>query len=298
LRKLIKEHRIQIVHGYQPIDGINLFLATRGLGNVKKVLSFQGFIQNTKHRLASQFLVSRMDANISVSNGLAKILHDEDGVNISKKFHIVYNGADPARIAPSGRSVRTELNIDPNAIVFGMTANFYRDRRKDQLTICKALPKVFSELGNAHFIFAGGIERGAEEKAGECMRICREEGISDRVNFLGSRNDVADILQALDVYVFSSYYEGLPVAVTEAMLAGVPMIVSDIEPLREATGNGQYAEIFPVEDVETLANKMLGLATNEDARRTQAEQAQQFARDNFSIDAHLRELKKIYEKLL
>jgi glycosyltransferase involved in cell wall biosynthesis len=82
------------------------------------------------------------------------------------------------------------------------------------------------------------------------------------------------------------------------MLAGVPMIVSDIEALREATGNGQYAEIFPVEDFEMLANKMLALATNEDARRTQAEQAQQFARDNFSIDAHLRELKKIYEKLL
>lgn len=298
LRKLIKEHKIQIVHGYQPIDGINLFLATRGLGSVKKVLSFQGFIQDSKHRRASQFLVSRMDANISVSNGLVKILHDEDGVNVSKNFHVVYNGADPARIAPSGKSIRTELNIDPNAIVFGMTANFYRDRRKDQLTICKALPKVFSQLGNAHFIFAGGIERGAEEKADECMRICREAGISDRVSFLGSRNDVADILQALDVYVFSSYYEGLPVAVTEAMLAGVPMIVSDIEPLREATGNGKYAEIFPVEDFETLAKKMLAMAANKDARRTQAEQAQQFARDNFSIDAHFRELKKIYEKLL
>lgn len=298
LRKLIKEHKIQIVHGYQPIDGINLFLATRGLRNVKKVLSFQGFIQDSKHRRASQFLVSRMDANISVSNGLAKILQDEDGVNISKNFHTVYNGADPARIAPSGKSVRAELNIDPNAIVFGMTANFYRDRRKDQITICKALPKVFSQLGNAHFIFAGGIERGAEEKAGECMRICREAGISDRVSFLGSRNDVADILKALDVYVFSSYYEGLPVAVTEAMLAGVPMIVSDIEALREATGNGEYAEIFPVEDVETLSQKMLALAADEGARRTQAELAQQFARDNFSIDAHFRELKKIYEKLL
>ena len=130
------------------------------------------------------------------------------------------------------------------------------------------------------------------------MRICREAGISDRVSFLGSRNDVADILEALDVYVFSSYYEGLPVAVTEAMLAGVPMIVSDIEPLREATDNGQYAEIFPVEDFETLANKMLHLATDEDARRMQAKQAQQFALDNFSIDAHFRELKKIYEKLL
>ena len=72
-----------------------------------------------------------------------------------------------------------------------------------------------------------------------CVEFLREKRIADKVHFLGGRSDVPDILDALDVFVFSSLHEGLPVAVSEAMLAKVPMIVSDIEPLLEASDKRQ-----------------------------------------------------------
>ncbi|HEX8639176.1 MAG TPA: glycosyltransferase family 4 protein, partial [Pyrinomonadaceae bacterium] len=116
--------------------------------------------------------------------------------------------------------------------------------------------------------------------------------------FLGGRSDVPDVLAALDVFVCASMAEGLPIAVNEAMLARVPVIVSDIEPLLEASGGGKYAEVFPTKNADALSEKILMLLRNEASRKDLARRAFDFARENFSIEAHLRELKKLYESLI
>lgn len=298
LRKIIKEREIQIVHGYQPVDGLHLYFATRRLSGVKTVLSFQGFIQDSKNRLAAKFLIPRMDANIVVSNGLRRWLSEESGLDTSKNFTVIYNGADPARVKPTGKSVKAELGLAEDTPLLGMIGSFYKDPRKDQFTVCKALPEVFAEIENGHCVFAGRVEPGAEAKYEQCVSFCRDNGIADRVHFLGMRSDVPDILAALDLFVFSSLHEGLPVAVSEAMLAGVPMIVSDIEPLLEATSNGEFAEVFPIKNVEVLAAKILKLMKDKELRDDLAVRALKHAEANFSIEAHIRELKKLYDSLL
>jgi len=297
LRKIIREREIEIVHGYQAVEGLHLYLATRGLKNVKKVLSFQGFLTDKKNRLTLKFLIRRMDANVVVSRGLQK-WHSEVDKLETENFHVIYNGADEKRLQPGGKSLRKELGLDENTLLIGMVGNFYRDPRKDQMTLCKALPKVFAEIENAHCIFAGSVEPGAEKKRDACIRFCAENGIAERVNFLGARSDIPDVLAALDVFVFSSLHEGLPVAVSEAMLARVPMIVSDIEPLLEASANGEYAEVFPVKNVEILTLKLLKLLKDADLREDLAKRAYEFAKGNFSIEAHLRDLKKLYDSIL
>ena len=298
LRKIIKERRIQIVQGYQAVDGLHVYLAARGLRNVKKVLSFQGFIPDNRNRLVSRFLIPRMDANIVVSRGLQNWLATKDRLKTGEKFTVIYNGADPKRLEPTGKSLRKELAISRDSSLFGMIANFYRDPRKDQLTVCRALPKVFAEFPEAHCIFAGRVEAGAEEKMADCINFCIASKIIDHVHFLGARSDVPDILAALDVFVFSSLQEGFPVAVSEAMLAGVPIVVSDIEPLREASRNGEFAEIFPVKDADVLSQKILGLLKDDTLGNDLAARALEFADENFSIGAHLGRLKNLYESLL
>lgn len=296
LRQIIKERSIEIVHGYQAVDGMHIYLASRGLRDVKKVLSFQGFIPDKRNRFAAKFLIPRMDANLAVSRGLRKWLAENDNLDTSS-FQILYNGADPERVRPNGKSLKQELGLADDALIFGMIGNFYRDPRKDQLTLCRSLPEVFAAQENSHCIFAGRIEDGAEEKMADCVNFCIENGIDHRVHFLGARGDVPDILAELDIFVFSSLQEGLPVAVSEAMLAGVAMIVSDIEPLREASADGRYAEVFPVKNHEILAGKIIELLADPGRRTRIAEEAREFAQRRFSIDAHLGELKKIYENL-
>jgi glycosyltransferase involved in cell wall biosynthesis len=238
-----------------------------------------------------------MDANLVVSRGLQRSLAVDEGLD-TKNFVLMYNGADPVRLEPSGTSIRSELGLSEDTLLFGMIGGFYRDPRKDQLTVCRSLPRVFAEIGNAHCIFAGGIESGAEDKAADCINFCIDQRVTDRVHFLGVRADVADILDAMDLFVFSSLHEGLPVAVCEAMLAGVPLIVSDIEPLREMTGNGRFASVFPVHDYEELARQLTRLLSEASARDELASSARKHAEENFSIGAHMTSLCSVYRNLL
>ncbi len=301
LRKIIKMKEIQVVHGYQPVEGLHLYLATLGLKNppVRRVLSFQGGMRPSgKNIRAARFLIPRMDANIAVSKGILDHHRDVDKFDTTKNFHVIYNGTDPARIKPGGHSLKKEIGLAEDTRLIGMVGNFYRDPRKDQLTICRALPKVFAEFDNVHCIFAGTPEPGAEYKLQECIELCRAEGIAERVHFLGARADIPDVLAALEIFVFSSLHEGLPLAVTEAMLAGLPLIVSDIGPLMEVSDGGNLAEVFPVGNAEILTEKILKLLKNDRLRQGMGLSAREFAGENFSIDAHLRQLKKLYGSLL
>ena len=79
-----------------------------------------------------------MDANIAVSRGLAKWLADKDKLDTSKNFTVIYNGANPKRLRPSGKSIKQELGLSADTLLAGMIGNFYRDLRKDQLTLCRA----------------------------------------------------------------------------------------------------------------------------------------------------------------
>ena len=293
IRKIIREREIEIVHGYQAVEGLHLYLAAHRLPNVKKVLSFQGFVADRKNRLTLKFLIPRMDANIVVSEGLREFHRANDKLNV-ENFQVIYNGADSERIKPTGKSLRRELGLPDDAPLIGMVGNFYLDPRKDQMTICRALPKVFAEFPQANCVFAGKIEEGAEEKTADCINFCIENKIIERVHFLGQRGDVPDILAALDIFVLSSLHEGLPVAASEAMLAGAPLIVSDIAPLLEVSGGGKYAEIFPTGDAEILSEKILTLFRDGKRRDELSIRAKDFALKNFSIEAHLGNLKRLY----
>lgn len=296
LRRIIREKNIRVVQSYQPVAGLHLYLATKRL-DTKNVISFQGFLSKTRDRLAAKFLIPRMDANIFVSRGFEKWFKREFRLKDLPSAHLIYNCSDSERLRPTGKSIKEEMGLNEDATLLGMIANFPPEPRKDQITVCHALPAVFAVKDNTHFLFAGQIAPGGEKKFNKCVEICRQNGIADRVHFLGGRSDIPDLLAALDVFVFSSLHEGLPVAVIEAMLAGVPTVLSDIEPLLEVSGDGRYAEVFPVGDAQILSEKISKLLNNENLRKDLAARAKRYAEENFSIEAHMRALIKLYQSL-
>ena len=297
LKKIIKDRQIQIVHTHQAVEAVHAYLACSGT-TAKIVLTHHGYIADKKNLFALKFLIPRVSMNVVVSQALLDWYKTENNLEFPDRTKILYNGVDEKRLKGRGKKLKKELGLPDDVTLFGMIANFYRDPRKDQMTICRALPKIFAEIKRAHCVFVGKTETGAEEKFEACVRFCAENGIADRVHFLGGRGDVPDVLASLDLFVFSSLQEGLPIAVTEAMLAKVPMIVSDIEPLLEASDNGKYAEVFQTQNALELAEKMLKLLTDKNLRDDLANRAFDFARENFSIEAHLKNLKNLYEALL
>jgi glycosyltransferase involved in cell wall biosynthesis len=193
LRKIIKERKIEIVHAHQAVEGIHGYLATRGT-KAKCVLSYHAYVADAKNRWALKFLIPRVSANLVVSKFLLDFYKDEIGLD-TKNFQVLYNGVDLKRLTPTENDFRAELNLKKDDLLIGMIGNFYLAERKDQMTLCKALPKVFAEFPNANCIFVGGIEKGAEQKFADCVQFCKDNKIEENVHFLGSRNDVPDIVR-------------------------------------------------------------------------------------------------------
>lgn len=298
LRKIIIENSIEIAHGQQPVEVLHLYLATLGMKNVKIVQTHLGHIVGKKNILSAKYITLKIDANIVCSRGFFQWLRKEIGLDTSKKFYLIYNGVDEKRIQPSGNSLKKELGIDEENLLLGMIANFRPDQTKDQMTVCRALPKVFEKFKDANFIFAGKVVEGGEENFKNCVKFCEEQGIGDKVFFLGKRNDINDVLASLDLFVFSSLSEGLPIAMIEAMLSKIPMIVTDIPPLREVSEDGKFAEIFKAQDADDLSEKILKLLENKNLRDEIAQLAFIYARQKFSIQTYLQGLETLYSDLL
>lgn len=297
LRQIIKSRQIKIIHANQAVEGIHAFLAASATG-AKVVLSHHGFVQNKKNRQTLKFLIPRVAKNVYVSESLRRWYLGETGLDADVNYRILYNGVDEKRLAYTGESLKSELGLPADALLVGMISNFYAAPRKDQTTLCRAFVEMAQKLPRAHLVLVGKIEQGAETKFAECVEICKENNLSERAHFLGQRADVPKILDSLDVFVLSSLHEGLPIAAIEAMLARKPCVFSDIEPLSEISKGGEYAAHFQTGNADALAEKLLKLAENRDLRTDLADRAYRYAKENFSIEAHIENLKKLYESIV
>ena len=299
LGEIVRGRNVEVVHCHQAVEALHACLATSGTA-VRRVLSFHLCSADAKNRLALKLLAPRMDANVAVSRDLLACLAREAGFDTGRNFHVVYNGVDARRLAPAADAprLRDELSLGPEDLLFGMVGNFYADARKDQLTACRALPRLFGAVPRSRFVFVGGTPAGASSRPyDECVDFCREQGIEGRVRFLGKRDDVPSVLASLDVFVLSSRADTFGVAAVEAMMAGVPAVLSDIGPLREVSNDGEWAALFRTGDAEDLARVLVELARDAEGRARLAARARARATRQFSIEAHIESLLQLYGRL-
>ncbi len=296
LRRIINERNIQIVHSHQPVEALHLYLATRN-SKTQRVLTLHGVYPGTKNELALKFVAPRTQTKVVVSNDLLTRSGSEQGFDTSKNFFVVRNGVDARRLKASGRKLRNELGLADDGLLLGMVGNFQPVAQKDQLTVCRALSSFLQRVPRAHFAFIGGRSEAAPQLFDDCVNFCREQNISDRVHFLGKRGDIADVLNSLDIFVLSTRSEGSPISVIEAMMMGVPTVLSDISALRELSGNGKYAVLFGSGDADDLASRLIQLVADPESRSRLAVTARQWAMSQFSIEAHIANLSRLYNSL-
>jgi L-malate glycosyltransferase len=293
LRQIIEEHNIQLVHSHQAVEALHAYYATLGK-KVKHVMSFHLCECDRKNYFALKFLIPRMDANIAVSHDLSNCLEKR----WKAKFDVLYNGVDPNRLQSTRDiSLRKKLGLSDDDLLLGMVGNFYQDERKDQLTVCKALSLVFNRIPNAQFVFVGGCSEGETKFYNDCVSYCYEHGLQKRVRFLGKRSDIPNVLSSLDIFVFSSLKDSFGIAVVEAMMMGVPTIVSNIDSLLEVTNNGLYASVFRKKHPEDLAQKMLDLINNVERRAKLSVEAKHWALQQFSIETYTSNAIELYEQV-
>jgi glycosyltransferase involved in cell wall biosynthesis len=294
IREVAAENEIDIIHANSPVEGIHAHLA--GRPKTKIVLSHHGFDfeDKWKDRWARRFLMPRVDANLFPS-----YVSRDHFLSRYKKINkpvVLKNGVDFRELDKQVRgktqaALRQKYEIKKTNINLGMIGNFYTAVR-DQLTVCRALPEIFQKFPNLHFYFIGGWTKKNPEHYLECYNYCKNEGILGQVHFLGYQKEIANFLQIIDLFVYSTDHDTHALSVSEAIGMGRPVIINDHPCLLEATENGKYTSLFKSKDSEDLSGKIIKILKR--GMPKARPQAKNWARRRFSITSHLQNLEKIY----
>lgn len=142
-----------------------------------------------------------------------------------KHGRVIYNGIDTEKFKFSPvarREMRRKLHVE-NKLVIGHTGHFMKV--KNQSYLISLMPGILEQRSDAILLLLGDGEL-KEKNWQECKRL----GIEDKVIMTGNVSNVADYLSAMDVFVFPSLYEGMPLSIIEVQCNGLPCIISDTVP--------------------------------------------------------------------
>lgn len=158
-----------------------------------------------------------------------------------KRFKVIYNGIDVESFTSEKKNLRQELNIPKEAFVVGHTGRF--DYAKNHDTILEVAEQLINRHSDVYFILCG-------DSVPENLKISLEKkGISNKVLTFGYRNDIPAFLNTMNCYFFPSVTEGQPNALIEAMISGVPIVASNIDPIKETTHPSMHSYLRDPLDV-------------------------------------------------
>ncbi|MFN7974910.1 MAG: glycosyltransferase [Acidobacteriota bacterium] len=189
-----------------------------------------------------------VDRVIAVSDAGGRHLVEVSGLS-PNRVDVVYNGVDTERFAPRWQRVESLRLRRPT---IGMVAQLTRPKGwHDFLAVARRIAAYMPDV-RAVIVGDGPLRRELEQAA------CERE-LAGIVEFAGHREDVAEILGELDVFVFTSHREGLSVAVLEAMASGLPVVATETGAIREQVTDGENGFVVPVGDIAGLAAHCLRL---------------------------------------
>jgi glycosyltransferase involved in cell wall biosynthesis len=205
-----------------------------------------------------------------------------------KKLLFVPNGIEPRN--PRGSDVRGELGVPADAPLIGAVGVLRPQKALDVLV--RAVAPLLDELPQLHVVIVGeGPERGS------LTELIRSEGVGERVRLAGFREDIPDVLAALDVAVSTSAFEGSPLAMMEFMEAARPIVATSVGGVPDLIDDGVHGLLVPPGDVEGITNALRTMLTDREAARRMGERAQERRRREFDLDVVVSRFETLYERL-
>ncbi|MCX6056663.1 MAG: glycosyltransferase family 4 protein [Chloroflexi bacterium] len=196
----------------------------------------------------------------------------------AERISVIQNGIQPMPFEGEHRlEVRKDAGIgadDPFLLSVGRLVHV-----KAHEVLVSAMPAVLKEFPNAKVGICGdGVLRGDLEAQIKSL------GLEGAVKLFGEQNNVAKFLSSADVFILPSRSEGLPIALLEAMSAGLPVIATKLEGVGEVVLEGVHGLFAPVDNPEALAEVILKLLRDQDLREHIGAAAKQHVNESYSLD--------------
>ncbi|MBN1977596.1 MAG: glycosyltransferase [Anaerolineae bacterium] len=245
------------------------------------------------YRSRLRTVVDRMIASwgacyVTSCQAVAEVLHRRERIPPAR-IYTIYNGLD---LKPDMSVARpTDWPVPPGALTIGCVGRFSSE--KGQLDLLEALACLCPDAPLPHCIFLGdGQMRPYLKQRRSTLNLI------ERVHFMGVRNDVKSWLSCFDLFVLPSLWEGISLALLEAMAAGLPVVATAVGGTPEVVVDGVTGLLVPPADPDALAQAISTLLRNPDLRRSLGQAGQRRVLEHFSMTSTVRRIIALYEALL
>jgi glycosyltransferase involved in cell wall biosynthesis len=294
LRSLVRDHGIDLVHTHSPyVAAVSRTVLGRRINHV-----------HTEHNVWDSYGRATYWGNLLTFPRNGHVFAVSENVRASIRYpsplgfmsmpplETLYHGLDPAALRrwQSTDGVRAELGVPQDAPVFGTVANFRP--QKAHADLVRAALRVREVVPTARLVLVG---QGPRER--DVRRQVHELGLEDMVVFAGQRDDAPRVANSFDVFVLPSRYEGLAIALLEAMALGRPVVVTAVGGLSELVEDGTHGLVVPPGNPEVLAKAIVSLLLDADLRKRLGDAAHQRAAE-FDIRKAVTRVEQVYEEML
>lgn len=292
LRRLVAERDYDIVHTHMPIPAV----AARLL--VGRRAAMVHTEHNVWHRYrkatywANALTYHRNKGVIAVSHAVAASITPRRAAALPVR--VIHHGVDQNKVvsadAAARMSARRVLGIPDDAFAVGTVGNF--TPKKDQRTLIDALSILRTSQPRATLTFIGGgkLEQQLRDHA-------KAAGLENAVIFAGTRNDVQAVLPAFDVFAISSLFEGLSIALVEAMATGLPCVATDVGGVSEVLQDGVQGRLVPASNPRALGAALAEIANSPSLRAAMSAEALVRAK-SFDIQVAVAQIEDLYDEVL
>jgi glycosyltransferase involved in cell wall biosynthesis len=301
----MRERRFDILHSHKIGSNVwGALIAPRARTPVfvahEHTWSFEG--QPLRRFLDRRLIARRADAFVAVSEDDRRKMHEIEGIPL-EKLRFIPNGIPMPERGPRRADLRLELGIGPEQPVIGTVATLRPQKALDVLVratvpLARSFPGLRVLIAGGQ---AGGEMRGAEQGDPEreaLEALAGELGVGENVVMLGHRSDVPDVLEAIDVAVLSSDFEGSPLSVMEYMEAAKPVVSTRVGGLPDLVEDGVTGLLVEPQDPEGLAAAIATLLGDPARAAAMGEAGRARRRAEFSLEGTTRHVEALYEELI
>jgi len=290
LRRIVRAYQPDLIHAHLP-DSNFYATAASFLEGSETIITYHGALDSRwKSRLKARFAFLRASRVVAVSDHLRGELIAA-GAPKSRTVR-VHNGVE---LRPLGdrRAWRDRLGINESAKVVGTIANVRPS--KAYHVLIRASAEVCKRAPETHFIAAGEAH---PEISPKLEGMIDELGLHGRFHFVGHRDDVQDLLAAMDVFVLSSISEGFSIATIEAMAARKPCVVTRSGGPEEIIEDETTGLLVPTSDANALSQGILRVLESPTEAVAMAERARDAVEQRFSVGKMVSSYEELYCELL
>ena len=243
---------------------------------------------------AGALLSGRVPDDIICCGEIPRKVHIGLGYD-ARKMQVIPNGFDLQEFQPNPFariSVRKELGLNKQTPLIGLVARYHP--KKDHQTFIQAASLVNLVMPDVHFLLCG---EGVHENNAELMRWINEAGIAHRLHLLSIRTDIPRLTAALDIATSSSSYgEGFPISLGEAMACGIPCVATNVGDSSAIVGTTGVI-VAPKNPFELSQAWQFILGLENSARTKLEESARQRIQENFNLPSVVSRYEAVYKKV-